>query len=393
MEEKELELYLKKAKPADEGISSFTEAIGNVPTPWEKGDVITFPDTIKGNAFKTKIGVRKHEYIVVHVKSADGNERQANFFPSLFRRRIRRYTWDRVDGEVVNIPTNDFVAAGGSIVTEIYNKSRKVNDVVTAVLGKSIRISEVHVVLSLEFGSTNLENAKIYDFEPEGWTIGDAPVDTPEGATTDSDAIKNTYDNSVGNGHHNGHEWVDLGLSVKWATCNVGASSLDEDGDLFAWGEPETKETYNRSNSLTYGLSISELESQGFIDGKGNLTSSYDAATANWGGSWRMPTKSEMEELVNNCSWEWIINPCEMCCKVTGPNGNSIFLPYRNISTEVDYNKDGSYWSSTLYDDFYDYHHYGPYDLWIGCFSPYCPPFVDYASDRSNGNYVRPVLE
>ena len=395
MEDLELELYLPKKRTSDEPISSFTEVIGNVPTPWEKGDVITFPATIENNSFKTKIGNKKYEYIVVHVKSVDGSERQANFFPSLFRKRTRRYQWDRVDGEVVNIPTNDFVAAGGSIVTEIYNKSRKVNDVVTAVLGKSIRISEVHLVWSLEFGSSNLERIKVYDFEPEGWTIGDAPIDTSEGATTGSDAIKeieNTYGNGIGNGQHNGHEWVDLGLSVKWATCNVGASSLGEEGDLFAWGEVEPKETYNRSNSLTYGLSISELESQGFIDGKGNLTSSYDAATANWGGSWRMPTKSEMEELVNNCSWEWIINPCEMCCKVTGPNGNSIFLPYRSISTERDYENDGSYWSSTKYDDFYDHPH-APNDLWLGCDFPYCPPFVDHDTDPSSGQYVRPVLE
>lgn len=396
MEEKELELYLKKAKPTDEGISSFTEAIGNVPTPWEKGDVITFPTTIKGNAFKTKIGARKYEYIVVHVKSADGNDRQANFFPSLFRKRVRVCNWDTVDSVYVTIPTNDFVVAGGSIVEQLYTKKSKVNDLVLAVLGKSIKISEVHWVPSQEFGSTNPEWAKVYDFEPEGWTIGDAPVDTSEDATTDSYAIKeieNTYGNGIGNGQHNGHEWVDLGLSVKWATCNVGASSLGEEGGLFAWGETETKETYNRLNCLTYGLGISELESLGFIDGKGNLTSSHDAATTNWGGSWRMPTKSEMEELVNNCTWEWIINPCEMCCKVTGTNGNSIFLPYKSISTERDYENDGSYWSSTLYDDFYDYHHYGPYDLWLGGVLPYCPPFVDYESDRSNGYYVRPVLE
>ncbi|MBR5852363.1 MAG: WG repeat-containing protein [Bacteroidaceae bacterium] len=198
----DLILSLRKAKPADEGISSFSEVIGNVPTPWEKGDVITFPDTIKGNAFKTKIGARKYEYIVVHVKSADGSERHANFSPSLFRKRARKYDWNTVDGVDVDIPINDFVIAGGNIVTEIYNKSRKINDVVTAVLGKCIRISEVHEVWSQEFGSTNPVLAKVYDFEPEGWTIGD----TPEDATTDSDAIKkaeNTYGNLIDEGLKN----------------------------------------------------------------------------------------------------------------------------------------------------------------------------------------------
>ena len=103
----DLILYLEKAKAADESINSFSEVIGNVPTPWEKGDIITFPNTIEGNAFKTKIGNKKYEYIVVHVKSANGNERQANFFPSLFRRRARRCEYETVDGVEIAVPTNE----------------------------------------------------------------------------------------------------------------------------------------------------------------------------------------------------------------------------------------------------------------------------------------------
>lgn len=388
----ELEIYLPKKRTSDEPISSFTEVIGNVPTPWEKGDVITFPATIEGNSFKTKIGNKMYEYIVVDVKSVDGCERQADFFPSLFRRRLRKYYWEETNGIWKAFQTNDFVVAGGSIVTEIYDKSRKVNDVVTAVLGKSIRISEVEYVWSLEFGTTNLELAKVYDFEPEGWTIGNAPVYT----TTDLDAtkkIKKTYGNVVGNGWHNGHEWIDLGLSVKWATCNVGENSCGEDGDhfagdLFAWGETETKEKYDYDNSLTHGLGISELKSLGFIDGKGNLTSSYDAATANWGGSWRMPTKSELEELVDNCTWEWIITHRGIWRKVTGPNGNSIFLS----AEESDWNLDASYWSSTPHDDSYG-GCYDAYDLYLGRVNTADSHFVDYHSIRVAGKYVRPVLE
>jgi hypothetical protein len=177
MADKDLELYLAKAEAADEKISGFSEVIGNVPTPWEKDDVITFPTTVKGNSFKTKIGNKKYEYIVVHVKSADGSERHANFFPSLFRRRARKCDWETQDGVDVAIPTNDFVVAGGSIITELYAKNSKMNDVVNALLGKSIKISKVHEVESQEFGSNNQELAKVYDFEPEGWTIGgDAPA-------------------------------------------------------------------------------------------------------------------------------------------------------------------------------------------------------------------------
>lgn len=169
--DKDLELYLAKAKAADEGISGFTEVIGNVPTPWDKNDVITFPKVIKGNAFKTKIGNKKYEYIVVSVKGADGAERFANFFPSLFRRRARKCAWETVDGVEKAIPTNEFVVAGGSIVDQLYTKAAKMNDVVNTLLGKSIRISEVHEVESQEFGSENQQLAKVYDFEPEGWSL------------------------------------------------------------------------------------------------------------------------------------------------------------------------------------------------------------------------------
>jgi hypothetical protein len=169
--DKELEIHLAKAAAADEGISSFTEVIGNIPTPWEQGDVIEFPAVIKGNAFKTKIGAKKYEYIVVTVTGADGTTRYANFFPSLFRRRARKCDWDTIDGVEVATPTNEFVVAGGSIVTELFAKNSRVNDVVVAVLGKKIKISKVHEVESQEFGSNNPQLAKVYDFEPEGWQI------------------------------------------------------------------------------------------------------------------------------------------------------------------------------------------------------------------------------
>jgi hypothetical protein len=183
----ELELYLAKAKAADEGINSFSEVIGNIPTPWEKGDVITFPATIKGNAFKTKIGAKKYEYIVVHVKKLDGSEHYANFFPSLFRRRARKCDWETVDGVDVAIPTNEFVVAGGSIIEKLYKKNSKVNDVVIAVLGKSIEISELHEVESQEYGSSNQELAKVYDFEPHGWSL-DAEAEVADAAAEAAEA-------------------------------------------------------------------------------------------------------------------------------------------------------------------------------------------------------------
>jgi len=149
-----------------------------------------------------------------------------------------------------------------------------------------------------------------------------------------------------------GHEAVDLGLSVKWATCNVGASSPEDYGDYFAWGETTTKSSYDRDNSTTYGVSISELQFRGIIGSDGNLTAAYDAATANWGGSWRMPTLDEIKELFNNCTRTWTTQNGVKGRKVTGPNGNSIFLPAaggRYGSDLSNVGSNGGYWSATPY--------------------------------------------
>ena len=141
-------------------------------------------------------------------------------------------------------------------------------------------------------------------------------------------------------GSTNGHEWVDLGLSVKWATCNVGASSPSAYGNYYAWGETRTKSEYSSSNSATYKKSIGNIAG----------SSQYDAARANWGSSWRLPTKSEIEELINNCTWTWTSQGGHNGYKVTGKNGNSIFLPaagWRYGSSLRDAGEDGYYWSST----------------------------------------------
>ena len=187
---------------------------------------------------------------------------------------------------------------------------------------------------------------------------------------------------SCNDGKHEGHEYVDLGLSVKWATCNVGATSPEEYGDYFVWGETSTKEKY--FESPTCGLSISQLQSQGYIDSEGNLTSQYDAATANWGGDWRMPTRKEMRELLNNCTWIWTTQNGVNGYNVKGPNGNSIFLPaagYRYGSSLYDAGSDGGCWSSTPYD-------YRAYFLGLNSDGQRM-----YDGGRDCGQSVRPVVE
>ena len=188
-----------------------------------------------------------------------------------------------------------------------------------------------------------------------------------------------TYDESASGVAQGDHEYVDLGLSVKWATCNVGATTPEGYGDFFAWGETSTKTEYTEDNSKTSGNSMGDIS--------GN--SSYDAATANWGGNWRIPTEAEMKELIDRCNWKWTTQNGVKGYKVIGPNGNSIFLPaagyhWSSLGVVGDGNI-GHYWSSTPARSSV----YRAYDLSFNR-EAY---FVYDSDDREDGRSVRPVLE
>ena len=176
-------------------------------------------------------------------------------------------------------------------------------------------------------------------------------------------------------GTENGHEWVDLGLpsGLKWATCNVGAKTPEASGNYYAWGETQPKDEYN--SSLTYGNDIS-----------GNVQ--YDVVAANWGEGWRMPRKEEMQELIDYCTWEWTKQNKIKGYNVTGPNGNSIFLPTtgfkysRTFVSETCGN--GSYWSSTpnFTNSIYAYG-----------FNFHSSSYTVDGGNRSYGKAVRPVRD
>ena len=181
----------------------------------------------------------------------------------------------------------------------------------------------------------------------------------------------------------NGHEYVDLGLpsGLKWATCNVGANKPDEDGNYFAWGETKTKEVYDTVTSLTYRKKLGDFSG----------LERYDAATANWGGSWRMPTRSEFEELIDNCTWTFTSIGGNSGYIVEGPNGNTIFLPAAGYlegqsKAKKSKGKVGFYWSSTPDDGIYDGVAYGLH------FYDGSSEFVNYGY-RCSGMTVRPITE
>lgn len=129
-------------------------------------------------------------------------------------------------------------------------------------------------------------------------------------------------------GSLNGHEWVDLGLSVKWATCNVGGTNPSDIGDSFAWGETQTKSSYEMYNCFDYRRSGNTWKNYD-INGRTKIepNSGRDTARENWGETWRMPTIEEFEELETKCVWYWTKQNNHVGYKVLGQNGNSIFLP------------------------------------------------------------------
>ncbi len=152
---------------------------------------------------------------------------------------------------------------------------------------------------------------------------------------------------------------VDLGLSVKWASLNVGASSVEDIGDEYAWGEIEPRTTYGPENYQYYDITWGE-----YIDiGEDISGTEYDAAHVKWGGDWRMPTKKEMEELLTKCTWSVIkYNGSTVGHKVVGPNGNRIFLPaYSKSGTRSDgftYTHECNLWTSTRKNDYEAYNCY-----------------------------------
>ena len=147
------------------------------------------------------------------------------------------------------------------------------------------------------------------------------------------------YDYSDPTGYTNGYGYVDLGLpsGTRWATCNVGASTPTAYGNYYAWGETSPKSTYTEDN-YTYS------------DNPTTLPSNRDAATANWGSGWRMPTYAEMNELKNNCTVTWTTQNGVNGRLFIGPNGNSIFLPAaRRYGSSLYGAGYGYYWSSSLF--------------------------------------------
>ena len=222
-----------------------------------------------------------------------------------------------------------------------------------------VTVSETAALSATDFSvELNLSPNTIYFYKAyamyEGnYIYGNAEYFQTPGIVTSSQQIT---------GSHNGYSYVDLGLpsGTMWAITNVGATNPEDYGDYYAWAETEAKETYGtnyRYLDLTDGAKFTKYCTDenyaynGSIDGLTVLEAIDDAATANWGEGWKTPTLAEMQELVDNCSWEWAIKNGIYGWLLTGSNENTIFLPFGGVRYENEpptTEESGVYWTSSL---------------------------------------------
>ena len=162
----------------------------------------------------------------------------------------------------------------------------------------------------------------------------------------------------------NGYKAVDLGLSVKWATCNVGASKPEESGNHYAWGETKTKSDYSWATYFDvantglkeglYGYIRESFKKYSYLDR--HLSTEDDVASMTWGSSWRIPSNNEFKELWSlPHKWEALNGVHGI--RFTSANGNSIFLPAVGASKDdsvILNDTDGVYWTSEIYQDDHD---------------------------------------
>ena len=297
----------------------------------------------------------------------------------------------------LRFPTSARAAAFGSNIVGWDNNARIYGNSIRPVQGdRPVSVSKVVLsqdVLELQRGETTTLTATVF---PENascravtWKSSDESIATvsPSGVVT---AVSNGtvtitcttvnvgYSASCTVSVSGPPEAVYLGLSVKWASFNLGALKPEEYGDYYAWGETEPhyisldpliwkegkeagyewasyKWCMGSGNSLTKYCGTSSYGDNGFVDGKMVLAPEDDAAHVNLGENWRIPTDAEWSELRSRCTWEWTTENGVNGFKVTSINGNSIFLPAAGVISGTRVSSGGSggtYWSSTLPPDY-----------------------------------------
>ena len=315
---------------------------------------------------------------------------------------IANWTWNAISTGAYDFGATGTIAQGASAsaadvqflfpaTTRNYDISFSIAYESDAAEERTATISDVNLVMGKSYNINLVVNDK--DIVTEEYKIEFFVTEVKDwGENIELDATIN--EKEIISGYENNHAYVNLGLSVKWATYNVGATTSEDAGDYFAWGEVEPKTTYDWSTykycegseyAFTKYCDDSSYGKDGFMDNKIVLDPEDDVAHVNWGGSWRMPTNEEFVELIEKCELVWITLNGVNGYKVIGPNHNSIFLPTGgNINGDFIYFEEevGSYWTNSF-----------------AVNTPYFADDVSFYSDcvlrdgnfKNEGQLVRPV--
>lgn len=302
-------------------------------------------------------------------------------------------TWSSSNTSVATVSSSGVVTAkavGSTTITVKTNDGGKTVTCSVNVQAKTVPVTGISLdssSISLSVGSTHTLSATVVPSDATDKTItwsssntsvatvsssgvvtamlvGSATITatTNDGNKTATCSVTVTYPAPVA---------IDLGLSVKWASSNIGAVKPEDTGYYYPWGETEpaafsygdsffyTWDSYKWYNSsdktLTKYCSIANYGHNGYSDSRTILDQNDDAAYFNLGSTWRTPTNEEFAQLIKNCTWKWTSTNGVKGYLVTGPNGNSIFLPAAGFGTMMDFSNGGTqgyYWSSSLRTDY-----------------------------------------
>lgn len=337
---------------------------------------------------------------VIRLYLRNTKERYYTFSPDEIEFSLKKYPFTKGDGNILNEYMENW--RFDRIVAPYFNELSLFFDDVRKTLGKAnitvdsiilcggaSRMPRVKDILQETFG---LNDTIFHDKNEADYVVSDGLALLPgyqsKGKGHEKPLLKSTDE---------GHAWVDIGLSVKWATCNIGANSPEEFGDFFAWGEISTKKDYSEKNYCK--KNDYHFHKDPWLQGycKDELDLSDDVARVLWGGGFRMPTLQEMCELMRECDWEWVDSDKKKGYKVKSRvNGNSIFLPSCGAHGESKINlfgkkvyfqvggSGGYYWTASLNTDDTLDAHYLDFGSWF---------FNTRSERRFNGFSVRAVKD
>ncbi len=192
------------------------------------------------------------------------------------------------------------------------------------------------------YSINQLEEKTEYSYRAYAWVSGGSDIVYGDWISFTTGEIEEVDEKDFTPG-----DLIDLGLSVKWSSKNLGADKMTDFGDYYQWGI--TVPCYQDHVNNRYRYEYYDDTYKSFINIGSDISGSsrYDAATSRWGGNWKMPTASQAAELCTKCEWHYVHFKTMYGMKVVGPNGNSVFIP---VSTEKFPTNGVSFWTATAYD-------------------------------------------